>query len=41
MHWILVAFGVICGTISFIVSIMEIIKAFSEEDVNTLPSATA
>ena len=32
IHTILVAFGCICGTISFIISIVEIVKAFSEED---------
>jgi len=32
MHWILVIFGTICGAISFVMSVIEIIKAFSEDD---------
>ena len=41
IHHVLVAFGCICGTISFIVSLKEIIKAFSEVDQNVegIPSA--
>lgn len=31
-HQAILAFGIICGTISFIMSLQEIIKAFSEED---------
>jgi len=32
IHYVLVIFGCICGTISFVVSLKEIIKAFSEPD---------
>ena len=41
IHWTLVAFGCICGVISFFVSLSEIIRAFSEGDANAdaLPSA--
>ena len=31
LHNVLVIFGTICGTISFIMSIVEIVKAFAEE----------
>ena len=41
IHGVLVTFGCICGFISFVVSLMEIVKAFSEDTQNgdTLPSA--
>ena len=32
IHKILMIFGIICGTISFIMSIVELIKAFTEND---------
>ena len=33
-HTILMVFGTVCGCISFVVSIMEIISAFTESDPN-------
>ena len=32
LHWVLVVFGCICGAISFIISIIELGKAFTEKD---------
>ena len=32
MHLILVIFGCICGAISFVMSVIEIAKAFTEDD---------
>ena len=31
-HYLLVFFGVVCGTISFILSVYELVRAFSEHD---------
>lgn len=33
-HYAILAFGIICGTISFIMSLREIVQAFSEGDEN-------
>ena len=33
MHYVLLFFGIICGSISFFMSMVEIIKAFSSESV--------
>lgn len=35
-HYIIVIFGTICGAISFIVSILEIIEAFKEPDPSSV-----
>lgn len=32
MHYVLIFFGCICGIISFIMSFVEIVKAFSENN---------
>ena len=32
-HYVLITFGTVCGTISFFMSMQEIIKAFSEESI--------
>ena len=32
LHWILVSFGCICGAISFVISIIELGKAFTNKD---------
>lgn len=38
LHYCLIAFGVICGSISVFSSVVEIIKAFSEEENIVLPT---
>jgi hypothetical protein len=32
-HYVLISFGTICGAISFFMSMQEIIRAFSEEQL--------
>ena len=32
LHWVLVVFGCICGAISFVISLIELGKAFTEKD---------
>ena len=34
MHYALVAFGILCGLISFVISIKDLAKAFSAKDEN-------
>merc|ERR1712151_603835 len=35
-HYVVVVFGTLCGAISFIISFVDIIKAFLEEETNQL-----